>query len=308
MSGATEHYEVRGLRLAFHRWGDDSRPLLVLLHGFMDHGRSFAPVAELLAKDFFVVAPDFRGHGESGWIGAGGYYHFYDYFHDVRVLVERLGAPRFGLVGHSMGGSVATGLAALLAERVSALVLLEGMGPPFAAPDEAVERLRRWTLAQDGAAVAGDVGARRGARRPMPSVEDAAERLRRANPRLPEARALMFAASFTEAVDGGVAWRFDPLHRTPAAKPFVFEEVAPMWRSLSMPVLSIHGTETHWLPDRLEARHRAVPHLVSALMPGAGHNLHHDRPELVAAAIAAWLEAPPRLAPGITEGEPRLPA
>ncbi|NJK89813.1 MAG: hypothetical protein HC923_10725 [Myxococcales bacterium] len=60
----------RGLELAVHRLGIEQGTPVLALHGFLDHGESFASVAALLAPDTTIYAPDARGHGASGWVGA----------------------------------------------------------------------------------------------------------------------------------------------------------------------------------------------------------------------------------------------
>lgn len=300
---------VRGLRLVWHEWGAPDAPVAICLHGFMDHGRSFGFMAEHAADELRLVAPDLRGHGESDWVGAGGYYHFYDYFHDVHRLVREVGVERVLLVGHSMGGSIAVGIAALLRDRARGLVLLEGMGPRYARLEESRDRLARWTLSLDQPGVDGDVSARRAARRPMASVEVATARLRQTNPRLPEDRARALAESFTEPVEvgsssRGVVWRCDPLHRTPAVKPYLEAEARPTWSSITAPTVSLFG-EHGFLPPDVDDRHRALPNVVPGWVPGAGHNLHHERPELVAEALLTLhRDGRPRLPTGARQGPP----
>jgi pimeloyl-ACP methyl ester carboxylesterase len=300
----THTHRVRGMELAHHRQGDDRAPALVMIHGFLDHGLSYAAVVEAMKTPVRAILIDLRGHGHSGWVGDGGYYHFYDYFDDVRALVDELALTRFTLVGHSMGGSVAIGVAAMLgAARVERLFLLEGMGPPFQSLEGSSERLQRWSDALRTPEMNGDVQARRATRKPMASIELAAERLRRINPRLAVERSRSLASSFTEPVPGGVAWRYDPLHRTPAAKPYIEDEAAAFWRALEMPVWSLYGEKSEWRPDRLAERHRTVKRMTAGVVPDAGHNLHHDRPELIASALDAFLADRPMPAP-ITPGEP----
>jgi pimeloyl-ACP methyl ester carboxylesterase len=47
-------------------WGDPANPGILLLHGFLAHSRCFAFIAPLLANDYYVVAYDFSGMGDSG--------------------------------------------------------------------------------------------------------------------------------------------------------------------------------------------------------------------------------------------------
>ncbi len=292
-------YTVRGLDLAYHAWGDPKDTPLLCLHGFMDHGLSYSFFVEALPEGYFVVAPDMRGHGHSGWVGAGGYYHFYDYFDDMRTLLDHLQWSEFGVLGHSMGGSVATGLTAMMPERVHALVLMEGMGPPFAEVNGLPGRLARWSAALDKPAFVGDVAHRRRARKVLADHDEAAQRLRRVNPRLTAERAQRLAHTFTEPAEGaqGVVWRQDPLHRTPSAKPYLRSEAESLWAQITCPVLSLQGAESVWLPEDLTERHAALKDVTSGQVPGAGHNLHHDQPQVIAEATHAWVRHAPEALP-----------
>lgn len=268
----------RGLPVAVHRFGADDGAPVLSLHGFLDHGRSFALAAEH-APGVTWYAPDARGHGWSGWVGDGGYYHFYDYLDDLRRVLDRLPA-KIGLVGHSMGGTLALTLAGLFPERFAWVLLLEGMGPPSHDPSDTRLRLSRWLRALEPDRL-GPVDVRRAHRTTMASVEEAASRLCRLNGRLRADLGAKLATSFTEPLpDGGVTWRFDPLHRTPSAKPFRLDEVLPLWKSVQAPVVSLWG-EHGFHPDALAERHRALPQVDIGLVERAGHNLHHERPELI---------------------------
>ncbi|MFO0723224.1 MAG: alpha/beta hydrolase [Myxococcota bacterium] len=282
--------EVRGLPIVYDVYGPPTAPTLFCFHGFLDHAGVWPAVIQGLLPRMRVIAPDFRGHGRSGWIGAGGYYHFLDNIADAAMLVDAVGAERFSLLGHSMGGSIALGIAGLYAERVDAVVTLEGMGPPADEVEAAPRRLKQWihALAQDN--LRGDAAARRRARKPMPSVEEAAERIRRTNPRVSSARALEIAGYGTEPHEGGgVVWRFDPLHKTPGGRPYGLAEWFAHWSMVTAPVLSLYGGESEWMLSDLAARHQQLKSVRVGLVDGAGHNIHHDRPEVVASALEAWI-------------------
>src|SRR5262249_25443959 len=155
----------------YHVWGDGAAPAMVMLHGFQDHGKSYARTAAALADRWRVIAPDLRGHGESEWVGAGGDYHFYDYFFDVMTLVDQLALDRFVLAGHSMGGNVAVGVASLMSRRITRLVLLEGMGFVTHDLSDSVHRLVRWSTALKRDGIDLDRDARRRARPVMRDLE-----------------------------------------------------------------------------------------------------------------------------------------
>lgn len=303
----TEFVPVRGLPLALHHWGRGGAPILLMIHGFLDHGQAFQAMAQPLSQQFHVVAPDMRGHGQSGWVGAGGNYHFADYYHDLAQILTHLGQP-VALLGHSMGGMIATVTAALNPQAVRAVVLLDGMGPHTGEFSEAVPRLQRWLASLAAPGFGGDPEERRRSRRPLPSVQAAADKLRAINARLGEAQALHLAQTGTEPVQAGVVWRHDPLHRTPSSRPFRTDEAQPLWQAIGQPVLSIYADHSEWMPRDLRQRHAFVRDLRAMTLPGAGHNLHHEQPDLLARVVQAWLEDPRTPLPGLLDGEPAGPA
>src|SRR5262245_37926997 len=97
-------YESQRLRLSYWTWGEDSRPPLFLVHGGRDHARTWDQVAEAFARDYYVIAPDLRGHGDSEWVH-GGHYATIDHIPDLTKLIDMHGgsAP---VIGHSFGGSI----------------------------------------------------------------------------------------------------------------------------------------------------------------------------------------------------------
>jgi pimeloyl-ACP methyl ester carboxylesterase len=90
-------------------WGDANRPPIILLHALGCHSGWWEWVAPYLAERFRVVAPDFRGHGDSSWTED---YSYDAYAADVEALAATLGADPPLLVGHSMGAYVALTVAA----------------------------------------------------------------------------------------------------------------------------------------------------------------------------------------------------
>ena len=146
---------------------------IVLCHGFLDTAWSYKWVAEsLAARGHAVSAFDWRGHGDSGWVGDGGYYHFPDYVRDLHLLIPQLtesDAP-INLVGHSMDGTACTLFTGAVPDRVKTLTLIEGIGPMThdvkVTPDRFGAFLRT-TDKFDGAARAHDSGSQA-----MPNIED----------------------------------------------------------------------------------------------------------------------------------------
>lgn len=263
---------VRANGLLHHvlTWNDSATasPTIVLLHGFLDMAWSFRDAAEILAsRGHRVVAFDFRGHGESEWVGAGGYYHFADYVLDLDELLPEIAPSPVHLVAHSMGGSVAVLFTASRPDKVKTLTLAEGLGPPEHPTDLAVEKMRAWL---DGVR-----RVRSGTPKPLATVAEAFERMRIQNPQLPEALGLFLAEKGTRALpDGrGRVWSFDPMHRTTSPQLFRRDVYDGYTRNVTVPTLLIRGEHGYRTPDD-DARAAMIPNAKAVTIASAHHMMH----------------------------------
>jgi acylglycerol lipase len=129
---------VRGLRIHVRTWLPDRLPtgVVVIAHGFAEHGGRYAGVADrLTAAGIAVVAPDHRGHGLSEGKRTS-IVRFEDYLDDLTTVIAQVRARwpslRVVLLGHSMGGLIALDLAVRQAVPLDGLVL----SAPAACPRE----------------------------------------------------------------------------------------------------------------------------------------------------------------------------
>jgi len=274
-----EEVTANGLRHHVIRWGD--RPVdVVLCHGFLDVGWSFDAVArELVARGHGVASFDWRGHGQTEWIGNGGYYHFPDYALDLEELLPQLSEHPVHLVGHSMGGSACVMLAAARPERVRSLALIEGIGPPEMEPREPTTRLRAWL---DGVSKV-----RQKRLRPIENARAALQRMRVQNPELDDELGLFLVSKSTEPVEGGIQWTFDPLHKTWSPRPFRADAFCALLQAIEAPTLVVGGERGFRLEDERDRvgelrRHRLVE------IPDVGHMIHWFKPNELASELAAF--------------------
>ena len=270
-----------GLTYNVLEWGagDGGDLTYVLVHGFSDLGWGWIQVAEQLATHAHVLAPDLRGHGDSDRIGPGGYYHFLDYVADLDDVIARLARRRVILVGHSMGGSVSGYYAGTRPDRLTALALLEGLGPPDLAAIDLTLRTANWIDAWKAA--------RKRAYKPIATLEEAAARLRKNDARLDPVFALEFARAGTTAVPGGYVWKHDPLHMTQGPYAFRLEVAAAFWQRVTCPVLVVDGAESqlnHSLAERA-ARRAHFARCSHVIVPDAGHAVQRHQPARVAALL-----------------------
>ena len=284
---------VRGLRYHVNVWGDASlvtpeRPPLVMLHGWMDVGASFQFVVDSLHSDRFVIAPDWRGFGLSDAPGTDSYW-FPDYLGDLDTLLDALlPGQAIDLLGHSMGGNIAMIYAGVRPERIRRLVNLEGFGMPESRPQQAPKRYAHWL----------DELKHPQQLRSYDNVDAVAERLRKTNPLLRAERAAWLAQHWSrQRADGRWEILGDPAHKL--ANPVLYQkdEVLECWKLITAPLLWVEGDRTdtaRWwgnryskeeFHQRLAVVHRVEKHLLSP----AGHMLHHDHPEALAALLEAFL-------------------
>jgi pimeloyl-ACP methyl ester carboxylesterase len=112
----------QALRFTADEWGEG--PLVLCLHGFPDHRRSWRHQLPALAESgFHVVAPNLRGYEPSSQ-PADGQYYVVHIAEDVAAWVDELGAGRVHLVGHDWGAVIAMAAANLIPDRVASLTTL----------------------------------------------------------------------------------------------------------------------------------------------------------------------------------------
>jgi len=124
-----------GRRLAGKRWGPVTTPTsnkILALHGWLDNASTWDGVApELAKKGMVIIALDFLGHGKSEH-QVDMDYSLHSHVLTIIAAAKVIGWEKFSLIGHSMGASVATFVAATIPEQVITLSLVEGFGEwPF---------------------------------------------------------------------------------------------------------------------------------------------------------------------------------
>jgi pimeloyl-ACP methyl ester carboxylesterase len=278
--------DARGLPIHCLEWGEPAGDPIVLVHGFLDMAHSWQSFVGFFeptqSPPPWIIAPDCRGHGDSGWVGAGGYYHFPDYVFDLDCVLRALGATRCTLIGHSMGGTISWLYAGAFPERVAKLVLIEGIGPPGMKFSDAPLRMKTWIseVHQRG----------RHHFRRYANVEAGARQLQQTNPRLTETAALDLArAGMKQCNSGEWVWKFDPLHRTAAPQPFYAAQALEFLRRIQCPVLIVEGAQSHQRQraDK-QQRYDAIARHEQIILDNAGHMVHQDNPKMLAQAIAAF--------------------
>ena len=290
----SEFVPIRTLSYHVQVWGQPTpgQLPLVLLHGWMDVAASYQFVVDALSRDHYVIAPDWRGFGQTG---AGGVDNFWfpDYLADLDALLDHY-APgaQVNLVGHSMGGNVAMLYAGVRPERVRRLVNLEGFGMPATTPGQAPDRFAQWMDALKNLHQ-GEL-----ALKAYDDLGGVARRLMKTNPRLAADKAHWLARYWAQENSQG-QWCIlgHPAHKIPTAQLYRLDEVLAIHARISMPVLMVEASDDSmqawWKGQFTLAQHRerlqVVPQVKIARVEDAGHMLHHDQPEIVAALIERFV-------------------
>ena len=275
-SGPSSHiYFSQRLRLHYVDWGNPDGPPMLLIHGGRDHCRNWDWVAEHFAKDYHIIAPDLRGHGDSQWEASGNYTQI-SYVYDIAQLLQQKNMHDDTVIGHSLGGAIALMYTALFPERVKKLVAIEGMGPsPSLAAKQAEisinDRVRSWV--DDMRKLSGRLPRR------YDTLDDAFKRMRDENPHLSEEQArhlTLHGANQNE--DGTYSWKFDNYVRVFSMSGLPNEQVKKMYGEISCPTLLMRGEES-WASDpvadgRTQCFNCPIEYQSFA---NAGHWVHHDQ-------------------------------
>jgi 2-succinyl-6-hydroxy-2,4-cyclohexadiene-1-carboxylate synthase len=234
-------------------------PTLILLHGFTHTGASWAPVIAALGERYRALAPDIRGHGFSS---------------DRRPVtldaviadVASLAPPTFTLAGYSMGGRIALHVALTMADQVQRLVLI-GASPGIADPAERdARRAADERLAEEIECARIEDFARRWAATPVLTGQ------------APEVAAAAHADRL----------RSSPAGLASALRGLGTGALSSLWDrlgELQIPVTLIVGGRDEKFRAVATRMARAIPDGEVAVVPGAGHAVHLEEPERVAALI-----------------------
>ena len=278
-------HEFRGLRHHVRTWGSPDAPPLFLLHGWMDVSASFQFLVDSFAREWRVIAPDFRGFGLSDWTREG--YWFPDYYADLERVLDTYQPDRPALlVGHSMGGVVAGIFAGIRPARVARLAVLEGLGLTRRPAADAPLRYAEWLdELRDPPRF-----------RPYASFDEVAARLRRNNPRLTAEKAAFLAGHWAKRLDSGeLVLVSDPRHKIANPVLFRIDEAVACWKRVTAPTLLVFGKDSN-IPARIKDTPEQFAERTSAFrdrreveIDDCGHMMHHDQPERLAALIEEFL-------------------
>jgi len=277
---------ARGGALETFRWSRAAGHPLVAVHGYLDHGRSWDGFVPALGGMFELVSFSARGHGRSDHADA---YQWADFVADLVTVLGSFPDRPVDVIAHSWGAHLAMDAALLAPGLIRRLVNVDGLEadhPPAATPD-LLERIRR------------------SADRPLPPTRDGfsslaelTTRRQELTPRVPPEVVASFVRHGSRVMDGRWHWSLDPI-LVSGTMPWDARKRRPLdlaeaIAAVTIDILLITGgvEESRHLTPRRElawqaaTRHDHVRHVHVA---DAGHYVHLERPDVVAAAVRNFL-------------------
>lgn len=264
--------EVKGTPIHYLRWGEKTRPGLLLVHGNAAHAYWWSFIAPFLARDYNVAAMDLSGMGDSGW--RDGY--SMDVFVEEQLAVcEAAGmfVPEEPpvIVAHSFGGFVTMLTGALYGQRLAGTVIVDS---PVNPPDRARGGPPRREIKPNHV---------------YPSMEAALARFRLMPPQICENLYLVdwVARRSLKEVEGGFTWKFDPA----IWRNFSIGDTAARLKDTKCRIAIFRGESSVLMPPEIgeymfNLLGRAAP-IVE--IPKAQHHIMLDQPLALVAALRALL-------------------
>ncbi len=269
---ASRTLDVNGLRVHYLDWGNLGAPPILCVHGYTSSAQAFNALARRLRDRHHVVAPDVRGHGESGWSPAGAY-QYENQVGDLAALVDKLGLARFTLVGTSMGGIIAMAYAGAHPDRLARL-LINDIGPDVEVGSQRITQM---------------VGSRPDE---FATLDDAMVYRRQMSPivagRSPEDQRELALGVLRQRPDGRWIWKMDPEYVRQRVRIGAPQRPAlwPALQRVTCPTLVVWGSDSDVLSESQARRMvAALPKGELVTVPGVGH-----APTLVEPAVVAALE------------------
>jgi pimeloyl-ACP methyl ester carboxylesterase len=253
--------ETNGINIHYTRTGG-GKPPLVLLHGLTANGACWTGLVHVLEKEYDIIMPDARGHGESSVPDYG--YRYEDHANDVIGLINSLRLPSPVLLGHSMGGMTAAVVASRSPKLLRGLILAD---PTFQST-KVQREVRDSDVADQHRRILGK------------SFGELLADLQRRHPnRSSDTIGLIARARLQTSMAA-----FDVL--TPPNSDY--KQLVSAIDVPSLLVFGDKGVVTSVLAEELQ---RLNPRFQVEQIPEAGHGLHYDRPGRFAAVVGSFIRS-----------------
>jgi pimeloyl-ACP methyl ester carboxylesterase len=277
---------VEGANIHYLRWGDRTKPGLLLVHGNAAHAYWWSFIAPYLAGDYNIAAMDFSGMGDSDWRKS----YSVEMFSKEQLAVCEAAGMFAGteppvIVAHSFGGFITMYTGAVYGERLAGTVIVDSPVNPPGRPGGPPKREFK-------------------PHRVYPDMAAALARFRLMPPQACENLYIVdwVARHSLKSVEGGFTWKFDPM----IWQDFSIGDTANRLKATKCRIAIFRGADSILMPPEIgeymfELLGRSAPVVT---IPEAAHHVMLDQPLAFVAAVNAvladWDHSTPnrRLPPG----------
>ncbi len=247
-------------------WGQNGPPLL-LMHGGSRGCRSWDAVAHLLHKDYWIIALDAKGHGDSAKPRRG--YAYTQRMADLQGFLEVMGLDGILAIGHSAGANTMGLHAAIYPGRFRAMVIVEAvLDAVKTLPPVYYERIHRQRRVWESREALGAyLWQHPQTKRWRSDVIDA-----------------VVAHEVFESPDGSVEMKWSPDVYNLEDHQHDTYNLIHLASQIVVPTLLIYAAESFIPRGEIDAFDHALPHSQLQLVEDVGHNIYMEEPVLVVQA------------------------
>lgn len=255
-------------------------PVIIGLHGYLDNAESLRPLSPFLSSYRFV-ALDLAGHGKSDHRPLGAQYNQVDFLQDLYAFIEEQAWKSVILLGHSLGGILATQFAALFPERVKGIISIDACGPLTEKESTTASQMREAIMSRHAK--------RRNQLRSV-NLDDAVKaRCNVSDIKATDARPIL-ARNLTQDAGGHYFWSSDPRLRTKSTLRLTELQAEDLMRAIVCPILFIGASHSFKQLDKAFASRASWFKNAQYEQFVGGHHIHMENTEHVGLLIQRFVE------------------
>ncbi len=281
------------LCLSLQSWGPKDGLPIIALHGWLDNSASFEPLAQALLKrcpNIHLIAVDLPGHGHSEHSTREFGHFFVNYITIIFQLIDALKLKQCTLLGHSMGAGAATLAAGTLPEKISQLVLIEGLGPFSDKEDQApltyrsfLEKSQKQSAKVDAKKIYTDA-----------NLKTLIYRKSITNSISQEAAHMILKRNMTKTNQGGqegYIWNSDPRLNIPSPLFLTERQICAFIKNIQADSLLLLAKQKLFPQyfKKMKPRIKCLSKVKVHKNLAGGHHLHIEEAQIVSELIASWL-------------------